>query len=176
MFIKKDLQKDLKLEIEIDQENLLAKFTKGKRKPKTYRFKSINQMLKYIDDEVEMATDTLNRNLAYKDECKQKKEKVANEVKVGDVFCYSWGWEQTNIDFFQVLEKTSRYGMIVRAIRSKTKREISWGSEDCVPDIDNFMNSAEKVILNNRGEIKRGNGSAYLVTDITKGVYRSWYA
>lgn len=24
-------------------------------------------------------------------------------VKVGDVFCHSWGWEQTNIDFYEVI-------------------------------------------------------------------------
>lgn len=34
-----------------------------------------------------------------------KKEKVnIYGIKVGDVFCSSWGYDQTNVDFFQVVE------------------------------------------------------------------------
>jgi hypothetical protein len=31
-----------------------------------------------------------------------------NAVKIGDIFVYSWGYEQTNIDFFKVLKRTPK--------------------------------------------------------------------
>lgn len=42
----------------------------------------------------------------------QKRLKLAEtmamreRLKVGDVLYYSWGWEQTNIDYFQVVSKS----------------------------------------------------------------------
>ena len=29
-------------------------------------------------------------------------------AEVGDIYVATWGWEQTNADFFQVIEKTKR--------------------------------------------------------------------
>jgi len=28
------------------------------------------------------------------------------KIKTGDVLCASWGWEQTNVDFYRVLKRT----------------------------------------------------------------------
>lgn len=39
-------------------------------------------------------------------------------VKVGDIFETSWGYEQTNVDFFQVVKVTGK-SVVVRHIKSK---------------------------------------------------------
>lgn len=37
-------------------------------------------------------------------------------VKVGDLFCASWGWEQTNVDFFQVVALVGKSSVRVRQV------------------------------------------------------------
>lgn len=38
----------------------------------------------------------------------EKAEEFMKQVKVGDFFYSSWGYEQTNIDFYQVTKKTAK--------------------------------------------------------------------
>ena len=40
-------------------------------------------------------------------------------VKVGDLFYDSWGWEQTNIDFYQVVGLRGKTQVVLKAIKSK---------------------------------------------------------
>jgi hypothetical protein len=47
-------------------------------------------------------------------------------VKVGDLFYTSWGWEQTNVNFFQVIALKGEASVIVREVH----REMT--SEDAV--------------------------------------------
>ena len=35
-------------------------------------------------------------------------EEPKHDIKIGDIFTYSWGYEQTNIDFFQVVSTTAK--------------------------------------------------------------------
>lgn len=47
-----------------------------------------------------------------------KKAEKANKygVKVGDLFCASWGWEQTNVNFFQVVALVGECSVRVREV------------------------------------------------------------
>jgi hypothetical protein len=40
------------------------------------------------------------------------------EIKVGDIFVQTWGYDQTNADFFQVI-KVNASSIVVRHIKSK---------------------------------------------------------
>ena len=40
-------------------------------------------------------------------------------LKIGDILSYSWGWEQTNVEFYQVVCVPSHKTVVVRAIASK---------------------------------------------------------
>lgn len=44
-------------------------------------------------------------------------------VKVGDIFCASWGWEQTNVDFFQVIALVGEYSVRVREVNPEIIEE-----------------------------------------------------
>ncbi len=39
-------------------------------------------------------------------------------VKIGDIFYDSWGWEQTNIDFYQVVGLRGKTQVVLKAIES----------------------------------------------------------
>lgn len=71
-------------------------------------------------------------------------EQPKHQIKEGDIFYNSWGWEQTNIDFYQVVKATEST-VTIRAIRSKIvelDNRILAGK--VVPDAGNF--SDDKLI------------------------------
>lgn len=49
-------------------------------------------------------------------------------IKVGDVFYESWGYEQTNIDFWQVTALKGKTQIVLHAISSKTVKDIGFCS------------------------------------------------
>lgn len=53
---------------------------------------------------------------AYKEEHKELLAKAMEQVKVGDVFSASWGYEQTNVDFFQVVALVGKHSVRVRHV------------------------------------------------------------
>ena len=38
----------------------------------------------------------------------QPPQEILHDIQAGDIFYNSWGWEQTNIDFFQVIAATKK--------------------------------------------------------------------
>lgn len=47
---------------------------------------------------------------------KQRNHAVADKVQVGTIFYTSWGYNQTNVDFYEVVEKPSKMKVVVRRI------------------------------------------------------------
>lgn len=69
-----------------------------------------------------------------------KKEKVNDfGVKVGDIFSASWGYEQTNNDFFQVIALVGKKSVRVREVYPEiiSREAVSGMSEDRVYKITN---------------------------------------
>lgn len=93
----------------------------------------------------------------------KKKQKEANEnvkVNVGDIFVTSWGYDQTNVDFYQVVEVKAKT-VIIKSIASKTVEGSSYYDSCRVKPIK------DKFIEGNRGEtltkrILGYNGKPYL--------------
>ena len=71
-----------------------------------------------------------------KKENQKKKSEKTNiyGVKVGDIFCASWGYEQTNNDFFQVVALVGKQSVRVREVYPEiiNRDPISGMSEDRV--------------------------------------------
>lgn len=94
-----------------------------------YRFPNEKQLAAHIESWVA----GLRVEAAQKAKHAAEKAKP-NELKVGDILCDSWGWEQTNIDWWEVVEVKGQF-VTVRAIASK-KEYDSYGhgmSGDCTP-------------------------------------------
>lgn len=66
-------------------------------------------------------------------------EKKANQrqVKIGDVFVNSWGYDQTNIDYFQVVGLTAK-SVKLQAIESNEIERPQTMTGDSTPKIDFF--------------------------------------
>lgn len=118
-------------------------------------------------------------------------------VKVGDVFHASWGYDQTNNDFFQVVELVGETSVRVREVSLPIleRTGISSMSEDRVFSVVRDplppVPYAHFIKDNDRGDLKRLSrydetcaprfkiasfASAHLVTGDTLKVYESWYA
>ena len=145
--------------------------------------------------------ESLTKGIIPKAEKKTKTTKKENKfgVNVGDMFYTSWGYEQTNVNFFQVIELVGTTSVRVREVyptmtdekatcSMAADRTYKMGNEILPPaDRSVFINDQEK------GDLKRlksyaedgisnpqfnlsSFASAWLVTEDTITTYESWYA
>ena len=112
-----------------------------------------------------------------------------NQIKVGDIFHLSWGYNQTNVNFFQVT-RISAKGVFVREIGYvAVPGSEGFMSQNVLPVKDSFLKDSqwcckrglpfEKNIelfrkLKGNGFNIRGRYFAYLWDGKPK--YNSWYA
>ena len=69
----------------------------------------------------------------------KKNAVLAAKFNVGDILFSSWGYEQTNVDFYQVVKATEKTIWIKEL--KKLKKFSSGMSGWALPDIDNFKSS-----------------------------------
>jgi len=131
--------KDLKIEVYFSNKNdtlVGMYFTGRKAKPDKYlRFKTNEERLQYTNKFIEDAQYLKNLKDERKIAKKEAQEKLLKSIKVGDVFVSSWGYEQTNINFYQVID-----------IKGKTVtfREIAKDVEE-----DGYMSGKARAVKNN---------------------------
>jgi hypothetical protein len=102
-----------------------------------------------------------------------------NDVQVGDIFHCSWGYEQTNCDFYQVVEKPSKCTVIIKEITSEIVKVRSSASAEVVPVKDSFHKCATpiKKRVSSDNTIRFPYGNAYKIDLNQNGTfYSSWYA
>jgi hypothetical protein len=64
-------------------------------------------------------------------------------VQPGHVFCYSWGYDQTNVEYFQVTEKHGQ-NLTLRAIaQSVVPGSEGFMSEHVEPRVGHFLDKSE---------------------------------
>jgi hypothetical protein len=98
-----------------------------------YRFPSEARLQQRIDD-------TIKQRKSYLDDVKKTKEEFVNPYKVGDILVCSWGYDQTNIDFYQVIRTTKASVEIV---------EIGQYVEKTTGSCDYVMPRALKLVTGN---------------------------
>lgn len=120
------------------------------------------------------------------------RETIANElgIKVGDIFYMSWGYEQTNVDFFRVKELRGKTQVVLQEVTLGILEQecISDMACDRKYDINNYKLTGNTTFVrdNEKGVIKKvlGNkenpyinmtsyANAYLYNG--QKLYESWY-
>jgi len=174
------------LQLEIDEDRKVASCVRFSARAKfgykivfNYRFAYVERLYeycaKYINDKIAAQEFRAARKLKVKAEAAEK----AAAVKIGDIFIDSWGYEQTNVDFYQVVAKPSAKTVIVREIacRSEDGSQMSHGMADNVfPVRDAFIGSEMKKRIDNYGGFKTSSYSSARPADENRSYYRSWYA
>ena len=92
--------------------------------------------------------------------------KTIEDIQIGDIWYSSWGYDQTNIDFYKVIGKTATM-ITLRQIGQKYVESCSDMSEYVMPNPENelFDNGYEKRewILKRGGRIDLDNGESQYV-------------
>tara|TARA_Y100000589_G_scaffold328657_1_gene373263 strand:+ start:197 stop:826 length:630 start_codon:yes stop_codon:yes gene_type:complete len=90
-----------------NEDRLIAVAWSGKRSKYDwyYRFQDKKQMDKYISDYFCKLEDIARLKIERKEQKKKEKQEFFDSIQVGDIFVDSWGYDQTNVDFYKVTKK-----------------------------------------------------------------------
>jgi hypothetical protein len=137
-----------------------------------YYFHSLEQRQDYIDKQIAASQAHLER----KAEKQQKRREFRHSLKVGDILVDSWGYDQTNIDYFQVV-RAEEFFVTVRAIGAK-RVPGSDGFMCCTvkPDKDNFIGPPQRKKVCQSNSIKTHSFSWARLCKEDSEHYNSWYA
>lgn len=131
------LQADEALGVEIyrDPVRCVAMAFSGKRtKPDWhYRFRSEELLAARVSEFVEGLKKRAEEKAANRKEAKEWK----HSVKVGDIFRSSWGYDQTNIDYYEVTKIIGKSYVEIREINQLRVETLSMQGE-CVPAPGSF--------------------------------------
>lgn len=146
----------------------------------SYWFKTEEAREQYIEKFMEQKRQ--NEQVMNDRKAAQRKaqEEVVNPFKVGEILYDSWGYEQTNIDFFQIIE-VGKKSVKIRKISQKLVREAGWLCEYVSPAIDEFISEPMTKILrvyvgDQTGKVSVTVSGLMRYTNGEKGVYQSHYA
>lgn len=111
-----------------------------------YRFATQEKRDQYVAAFKENLSRNIARREAEKAEKVMAKKALINPFKVGDMFYDSWGYEQTNIDFYQVTGVTPK-AVKVRRIAGKSVESAGFMSEYVSPVKNAFIGEEETKVL-----------------------------
>lgn len=135
----------LGLEIYRDKAEPVAIAYSGKRSKHDFfvRFRDNDGLIKYVNDYIAR----LAKNKAFKEIRKaEKKQALKNlTVQIGDIFRASWGYEQTNIDYYQVISVKGLEVEVREIHQMRTQDGYLCGQ--CAPLIDSFKSDIIKKRL-----------------------------
>lgn len=163
-----------------DGKPCVAAYT-GKRNKASFRYRyksdddAINSILLFIQNEA--------LKIKAKEERKIEDKKIQQElfdiVEVGSIFVSSWGYDQTNVDAYQVIEKKGSSTIVLKEIGLSTVEDSNYGNMSCnvIPVKDSFMENSEPFEKRiNRFGISMSSYSSASLWDGKSDYYRSWYA
>ena len=99
-----------------------------------YKFKSPEKR----EDYIKRAFEAQANSITSKTKRKAERVKIGNKLQVGHILKSSWGYDQTNVDFYQVLEVKSA-SVIICKISSTEIEATGWAQGKVVPVIDTFL-------------------------------------
>ncbi|MCP4521001.1 MAG: hypothetical protein GY827_04795 [Cytophagales bacterium] len=151
-----------------NQQPVAAIFRDNRKDPREhYRYATIERREEAIQNQVN-ASKTYHQA-----KIDRKKNKKNANIKVGDILVTSWGYDQTNVDFYQVTKLIGKATVEYVQIGSETVEETSWCSADVKANPKVIVNSIpERGRINPYG-VKIGRETGRITTtDDTH--YRSW--
>lgn len=108
------------------------------------------------------------RKLAYTGKTRETKQTKNNYlgVKIGDIFHYSWGYEQTNANYFQVVALKGTKQVVIREISYEIAETTGLDSYKVRPCKDVFLKNSQFIDDNEKGAVKQvkglKNGTIYI--------------
>ena len=173
---------DQGLQLTIDAERLVAMCVRESKRARlgykiefNYRFSSEERMVQYCENHIKDLLEVAKIKAERKAKRAADRKAAVETVAVGDIFVASWGWEQTNIDAYQVVAKKGAT-VELREIGLRTvEGSESFMSDRVVPVKDAFIGESFKKRITGRG-INIDDVRYASPAEEGKDFYRSWYA
>lgn len=155
---------------------------RAKNSKEFVRFTTIEALKKHI----ESAKSYLQRNEDYKLERKEAKANTIRTAVIGDIFVSSWGWEQTNVDYYQVVELKGGKSYVLRQVGQKQYTAEGMSSMSCyvTPKYNSFYGDelfVGRITAENRINVNKRSATfkPYTLNDKQEREYSkdycSWY-
>ena len=136
-----------------------------------YYFKTAEKREEYIKKQVEYFLQRQEAKEKAKQDRKVTPEKMAT-INIGDIFYDSWGYEQTNVDFYQVVQKKNAT-VVLREIAAREVGEIGYMSANVVAVKDHFIGEEfQKRVTAYADRLTAGHFNKW----DGRPLYNSWYA
>lgn len=165
------------LEIYVRDNTAMAFKARATSKPLwNYRFKSEVERDTYIKNYIAKFELHMIAKKKYKDESKTRRAsdlaEFKSKLKPGAILSDSWGYEQTQVEFYKVLEVKGSSVLIVE-LGHITLEAKSWASCDVMPDLNSTQGEPLwKKVCTNYIPIC---SSIHLTLWDGKPKYKSWY-
>jgi hypothetical protein len=98
--------------------------------------------------------DGRKRELQEKSQKSMDRKNYTHSLVLGDILSGSWGYDQTNVDFYEVVAVPTAKSVRVRKVQSKIVREDGHGSVYVVPDKGNYDGPPALKIVSLQGTVK----------------------
>lgn len=146
--------------------------TKGKRRPSIMTFHTEKAVAEYITNSVKLIE---TKKQARAEAAVARKEKAA-QVKVGDIFVSSWGYEQTNVDFYRVVKLVGTATVVLQKLTNQVVEGSMYphGMACNVVPGNGTVDGQFKVRINQYGSVKISSYRSASKWD-GKPRYNSWY-
>ena len=152
---------------------------KGKKNSFYYSFTSEEKMYAHIEGFIQDCELVLGIKKAKKEERKERNSKVKCEV--GQLFRYSWGYDQTNVDFYQVIEVKGKKVFLKEVGYTTVEGSQGFMFDRVKPTKDDFVGRGTILVkilksdYNGNPTFSMDCGSLTLTSE-DQDTYRSWYA
>lgn len=140
-----------------------------------YIFNNEAQMLTFLYRRFHNYSSNFNTRMKEKAKAKELKSNFINPYKVGDILNTSWGYDQTNVDFYIVTKASNRSIEVVEI--GQTLINEDWGAMSAIvnPNPNKIIGEPITKLVNINGSIKISSSQyASLYTNGEKGAYCSW--
>lgn len=109
---------------------------------KHYNFKTMEKLEQWLTVYFKEQAEIEARKAAYKAERKAEAAKP-HPLTVGHVLYASWGYDQTNIDFYEVVEVVGRHTVKIRELAQISEGDGFGGNSKCYPKMGAYKGDAE---------------------------------
>lgn len=125
-----------------------------------YSFRTPGQANIFLDAWHKKLITTAEFKETRKSETAMKKTQQQTALAVGDILVASWGYEQTNVDYYQVTRLVGRYFVEIREL-CQLSEETTRLQGDCVPLKDKFKGEPKVKRVNETGSVKVESWGVY---------------
>jgi hypothetical protein len=116
-----------------------------------YRFTSENSFLSTVTRFFQSIAEHEDR----KEQRKKEKRDFITALKPGDILVTSWGYEQTNVDFYQVIEVTGKQTIVIREIQGTVTENGCYMQGSVMPRPNEW--ARDSLLIKKRVQVFGGN-------------------